>query len=180
MSPPSRQPRAASRAVRAVAAALLLLGAPALPALEQADAAAVAAQAAAPSSPPPSTHPAAPATAAPAAAGAHAVEGPSFAPMGLSLLAVLALMGAILWALRRAGLAPRAGSAGLLRIVGQLSLGPRERVLIVEAGDRWFLLGVGAAGISRLAALPKGADGLAAAPAAAFSTLLDRLRKGGA
>jgi flagellar protein FliO/FliZ len=176
MSLPSRPFPAASRALRAAAAALLLCAAPGVPALEPADSAPAAASS--PGAAPRPLLPAAPAAAPPA--GTHPVEGPSFAPLGLSLLAVLAVMAAILWAMRRAGLAPRAGSAGLLRLVGQLSLGPRERVVIVEAGDRWFLLGVGATGVSRLAALPKGEAGTAAAAAASFSTLFERLRRGGA
>ncbi len=135
-----------------------------------------------------SAHPAAPSAAQPAAgqgllpptasAASHAAEAPSFAPMGWSLAAVLALMAGLLWVLRRAGLAPRAGGAGPLRLVGQLSLGPRERLVIVEAGERWLLLGVGASGISRLASLAKGEVPAAALPAASFGALLERLRKG--
>ncbi len=121
---------------------------------------------------------AAPQAANAAIAAAHSTEGPSFAPMGLALLAVLALMAAVLWALRRAGLAPRAGGANLLRLVSQLSLGPRERVVIVEAGDRWLLLGVGTGGIARLGSLPKGEYANAQLPVASFGTLLDKLRKG--
>lgn len=117
---------------------------------------------------------------------ARPVEGPSFAPMGLALLAVLGLMAGAVWILRRMGLAPRGADARLLRIVSQLSLGPRERLLIVEAGDRWLLLGVGSGGISRLGTLPRtlpAAEGAAAGAgpgaAASFQGLLDRLRKGG-
>jgi flagellar protein FliO/FliZ len=122
----------------------------------------------------------APTAPVPAPAAAHPVDGPSFAPMGVALLVVLALMVAVLWVLRRVGLAPRAGNAKLLRIVSQLSLGPRERVVIVEAGDRWLLLGVGTGGISRLGSLPKGESAGAPAAPAAFGTLLEKLRKGSA
>jgi flagellar protein FliO/FliZ len=100
--------------------------------------------------------------------------------MGLALLVVLGLMAAVLWLLRRAGLAPRAGNANLLRLVSQLSLGPRERVVIIEAGDRWLLLGVGTAGISRLGSLPKGENASAPVPAGSFGALLDKLHKGSA
>jgi flagellar protein FliO/FliZ len=100
--------------------------------------------------------------------------------MGLALLVVLGLMGAVLWVLRRAGFAPRSANGHLLRLVSQLPLGPRERIVIVEAGDRWLLLGVGTAGISRLASLPKGESPSAPAAVASFGTLLERLRKGSA
>ena len=127
---------------------------------------------------PPMASTPAPTSAAPSTA--RAVEGPSFAPMGVALLVVLGLMAAVLWLLRRAGLAPRAGSGNLLRLVGQLSLGPRERVVVIEAGDRWLLLGVGTAGISRLGTLPKGESPSVPAPMPSFGVLLDKLRKGAA
>lgn len=114
-----------------------------------------------------------------AAGAARPLEGPSYAPMAMALLLVLAMIGAVAWIVRRMGLAPRAGG-GALRLVAQLALGPRERVVIVEAGDRWWLLGVGAGGIRRLGSMPKGEAGTpgpAAAPS--FGTLLSRLRSGG-
>jgi len=108
---------------------------------------------------------------------AHAPEGPSFVPMTLALILVLALIGAAMWALRRAGLAPRAGNTHL-RLVSQLAVGPRERVILVEAGDRWWLLGIGAGGVSRLGSLPKGASLPAEGQAPHFGSLLEKLRGG--
>jgi flagellar protein FliO/FliZ len=116
-----------------------------------------------------------------AAAGAqtapHPVDGPSFAPMALALLLVLALIGIAVWVLRRTGIAPRSAGSPL-RLVSQLPLGPRERVVVVEVGERWWLLGVGAGGITRLGTLAKGEAGPAAAPAPSFGTLLEKLRGG--
>jgi len=59
--------------------------------------------------------------------------------------------------------------------VAQLSLGARERVVVLEAGERWILLGVTAHGISRLGSVPKGT---VAPPQAtpSFSSLLQRLK----
>jgi flagellar protein FliO/FliZ len=105
------------------------------------------------------------------------IEGPSLAPMALALVVVLGLMAAAVWILRRTGIAPRAGT-GYLRVVSQLPLGPRERVVIVEAGDRWLLLGVGAAGITRLGALPKAESAAPPAAPPQFGALLDKLRGG--
>jgi flagellar protein FliO/FliZ len=119
--------------------------------------------------------PAANAAAPPSAA--HAVEGPSFMPMALALAAILGLIGAALWVMRRMGLAPRGGT-GQLRLVTQLALGPRERVVIVEAGERWWMLGVGAGGITRLGSMPKGENAGAEAPVASFNALLARMRAG--
>ncbi|HYA65154.1 MAG TPA: flagellar biosynthetic protein FliO, partial [Burkholderiaceae bacterium] len=105
------------------------------------------------------------------------VDGPSFVPMVLALILVLGLLAAAIWVLRRAGFAPRGGSSQL-RLVTQLALGPRERVVIVEAGERWWLLGVGASGVTRLGSLPKGDAGASAMPAASFGALLEKLRAG--
>jgi flagellar protein FliO/FliZ len=81
--------------------------------------------------------------------------GPSLAPLVLGLVLVLALIPAAAWLLRRAGLAQPAQTAGL-RVVSQLPLGPRDRLVIIEAGDRRWLLGVSASGIRRLGTLPPG------------------------
>ena len=116
-------------------------------------------------------------TAVLAQAAPKPVEGPSFTPMVLALVFVLGLMGAAVWILRRAGIAPRTNT-GHLKIVSQLALGPRERVLIVEAGDRWLLLGVGAGGISRLGTMARAETPAAEAPPANFAALLGRLRGG--
>lgn len=110
-------------------------------------------------------------------APAAPIEGPSFVPMALALVLILGLLGAALWVLRRAGFAPRGGSSQL-RLVTQLALGPRERVVIVEAGERWWLLGVGASGVTRLGSLPKGEASASTLPPASFGTLLEKLRAG--
>ncbi len=119
---------------------------------------------------------AAPAAAAQAAA-VHPVDGPSFMPMALSLVFILALIGGALWVMRRMGLAPRNGTSQL-RLVTQLALGPRDRVVIVEAGERWWMLGVGAGGITRLGSMPKGESVGAEVPVASFNALLARMRAG--
>ena len=109
---------------------------------------------------------------------AHPVEGPSMLPMIGALLLVLGLLAASVWVLRRTGIAPR-GASNVLRLVAQLALGPRERVVIVEAGGRWWMLGVGASGVTRLGSMPKGEIAPADEHPANFGSLLERLRKGG-
>ncbi len=105
----------------------------------------------------------------------HPAGMPSFLPMFTSLLVVLGLFAAAVWGLRRMGLAPRAGS-GPMRLVSQLALGPRERVVIVEVGDRWVLLGVGASGITRLGTVAKEEFPTSPQPGPAFGALLERVR----
>jgi flagellar protein FliO/FliZ len=116
-----------------------------------------------------------------ASGAAHGIEGPSPVPMAVALLIVLALIGVAAWVFKRAGVAPRAGAAGM-RVVSQLALGPRERVVVVEIGERWWLLGVGTGGITRLGTLPKGDAATPAGPmlpqAVSFASLLGKLRGG--
>jgi flagellar protein FliO/FliZ len=102
--------------------------------------------------------------------------GPSLTPLVLGLLFVLALIPAAAWLLRRAGLAQPAAASGL-RVVAQLPLGPRDRVVIIEVGDRRWLLGVSAAGIQRLGTLPPGDDTGAAPPATSQGGFPDIIRR---
>jgi|DewCreStandDraft_4_1066084.scaffolds.fasta_scaffold05358_14 flagellar protein FliO/FliZ len=112
---------------------------------------------------------------APACAQAPA-EGPSLAPMVVALAFVLALIPLAMWLLKRLGAAQPAGAAGL-RVVAQLPLGPRERIVVVEAGERWLLLGVTAASINRVGTLPKGDASALAGSAPSFASLLARVQK---
>jgi flagellar protein FliO/FliZ len=59
--------------------------------------------------------------------------------MGLGL--ILALIFAASWVLKRIGHLP-AANKGLVRIVGGVSLGARERVVVVDVDDARLVLGV--------------------------------------
>jgi flagellar protein FliO/FliZ len=114
--------------------------------------------------------------AAPAAA-ATAGDGPSLLPMVLVLAFVLALIPVSMWLLKRMGAGGPAAAAGM-KVVAQLPLGPRERLVVVEAGERWLLLGVTPSNINRVGTLPKGALPAGASPAAAgFAQLLNAARR---
>ncbi|MBP9712240.1 MAG: flagellar biosynthetic protein FliO [Sterolibacterium sp.] len=69
------------------------------------------------------------------------------------LLLVAGLLAASLYLLKRLA-APR-GAAALLRVISAVSLGPRERVVVVETGETWLVLGVTATHISKLHELPR-------------------------
>ncbi len=72
----------------------------------------------------------------------------------LALLVVLALLFAFFWLLRR--IAPvQAGAQGVVRVVGGVMLGTRERLVIVEVADQWLLIGVAAGQVSHLHTMPK-------------------------
>jgi len=84
------------------------------------------------------------------------------------------------WLARRMGLA-RVGSSALLNVVGSASVGTRERVVVLEIGESWLVVGVGAGNVSALATLPKGEiPSSPAVPlppfAARLQTLLDKNR----
>ena len=59
----------------------------------------------------------------------------------LGLILVLLVIAAVAWLLRRFGHL-QSGAGGALRIVGGLSLGPRERAVLIQVGERQLLLGV--------------------------------------
>lgn len=72
----------------------------------------------------------------------------------LSLSVVLGLLIAVAYALKRFGPQPMKGGANL-RIVGGMSLGGRERVLVLEIGDQWLVVGAAPGRVNALATLPK-------------------------
>lgn len=119
--------------------------------------------------------PAAPAGATSTAATA-AAGGPSLLPMILVLLLVLALIPLSMWVLKRLGAGGAASVAGM-KVVATLPLGPRERLVVVEAGERWLVLGVTPSAVNRVGTLPKGALPTAATPAAGFAQLLNAARR---
>lgn len=99
--------------------------------------------------------------------GAGAIGGAVFA-----LLLVVGLILALAWlAKRMPGVAGSSNAA--LRVVGSLSLGPRERVVVVAVGDTQLLLSVGAGGTRTLHTL-ESPLAIADAPPSAFATLLSQ------
>jgi flagellar protein FliO/FliZ len=76
----------------------------------------------------------------------------SLTQLTLSLLAIVILIFAISWALKRLKLAGPRGS-GEIAVVDELSLGPRERIVLIRVGDSQVLVGVGASGLVPLTPL---------------------------
>jgi len=75
----------------------------------------------------------------------------------LGLLAVFAALAVFFWLLRR--FSPgQTGAQGAVKVVGGVMLGPRERLVVVEVGDTWLLLGVGGGQVNTLHILPRPAD----------------------
>lgn len=74
---------------------------------------------------------------------------------GLGLALVLALIFLFAWIARRFGL-QQTGSTRLLKVVASAMVGQRERVVVVEIGGTWLVLGVAAGQVSALHTLPAG------------------------
>lgn len=70
------------------------------------------------------------------------------------LIAVLALMAGIAWLMKRFGIARAAGHS-VVKIVGGVSVGRRERVLVIEVAEQWIVVGVAAGRVTALANLPR-------------------------
>jgi len=84
----------------------------------------------------------------------------------LALLVVLAAIWAFAWFLRR--FAPgQSGASGVLKVMGGVMVGPRERLVVVEVGDTWLLLGVASGHVSLVHSMPRPATPTAAAAGAA-------------
>jgi flagellar protein FliO/FliZ len=94
--------------------------------------------------------------------------------------AIVVLIPAALWLLKRTPLAGAGG--GALRTVAVLPLSASQRIAIVEIGHgphkRWLVLGVSAQGIHRLATMEPQAEATPGAqPPADFAQLLARLKR---
>jgi flagellar protein FliO/FliZ len=94
--------------------------------------------------------------------------------MVLGLAVVLALLGATAWVSRRF----RVGGGmrgGLIEVVSGLSLGARERVVLIRVGGDQVLVGVSPSGMRTLHVLNQNSnDGQADDGAGAFSNYLDK------
>jgi len=70
------------------------------------------------------------------------------------LAVVLGTVAAAAWLLKR--LAPGQVSAGgALRLVGGIAVGPKERVVLVEVGDTWVVIGVAPGQVNALHHMPR-------------------------
>jgi len=75
----------------------------------------------------------------------------------VGLLIVLGALAVFFWFLRR--FSPgQSGAQGVVKVVGGVMLGPRERLVVVEVGETWLLLGVGGGQVNTLHTLPRPAN----------------------
>lgn len=81
--------------------------------------------------------------------------GTSLLQVALGLGVVIAAVIGGLWLLKRLS-ATHGAIAGSLRVIAGASVGPRERVVLVEVEDTWLLVGVAPGQVNALHHMPKG------------------------
>lgn len=114
----------------------------------------------------------------PAAAAAPASGAAAVVQMLGALGVVLAVLLGAMWLLRRLSGSKLAGTAAI-RTVGGIAVGTRERVLLLEVGEHWLVVGVAPGSVTGIATLPRGElpEG-AQASAPDFASVLARLKGG--
>ncbi|OWW18804.1 flagellar assembly protein FliO [Noviherbaspirillum denitrificans] len=89
-----------------------------------------------------------------AATAAPATSTGSMLQVVLGLAVVLALMAGAAWVLKRMGMAG-AGGSSVAKVVGGVSVGNRERVMVVEVADQWIVVGVAPGRVTALSTMPR-------------------------
>lgn len=83
-----------------------------------------------------------------------AVSSGSIVQIIFSLLLVLAAIVLVAWLLKRMNMVQQ-GHGNLLKVLGGVAIGQRERIVLVEVNDTWLVVGVGPGQIRTLHSLPK-------------------------
>lgn len=77
----------------------------------------------------------------------------NIAQMAFGLAIVLSAIALVAWLARRMGLGASKGTR-LMQVVTSVSVGVKERVIVVEVGAQWMILGVAPGRVNLLATLP--------------------------
>lgn len=95
-----------------------------------------------------------------------------------ALALIVLLLVVLAWAARRSGLARRLqGAQGSMTLVATQSLGPRERLVLVDVGEQRLVLGVTASQIICLATQARPEQAPQDTASAGFPQMLDKLRQ---
>ncbi|MHB1077025.1 flagellar biosynthetic protein FliO [Thiobacillus sp.] len=85
----------------------------------------------------------------------------------IGLVAVLLLIAATAWVAKRFGVT-RGGASNVLQVISSASVGARERVVVVEVGESWLVVGVAPGSVNALMTLPRGE--IPSTPASSLNT----------
>ncbi len=97
-----------------------------------------------------------PASALAQAAEPPGVSGAAILQMLMALSLIVLILFAATWLLRRLNGGQAFANAGPMKVVGGLTISPRERILLIEIEESWILVGVVPGQIKTLHTLPKG------------------------
>lgn len=93
---------------------------------------------------------------------AHATETPgttvtlgTYLQTGLALALIVGLLFGTAWLMRKISGGKGFGQGGM-KVIGGVALGPRERVVLIEVGEDWLVIGIVPGQIRTLHRLPKG------------------------
>lgn len=93
------------------------------------------------------------------------------------LAAVLLLMAGLAWLIKNNPIIRKASHNKVVRVIGGVPVGARERVVVLEVGDQWLIVGVTAQQVTRLGQMPQATEINAGEPEVApqsFATWLGR------
>lgn len=88
-------------------------------------------------------------------AEAPGISGGSYVQALLALLLIVGLLLGTAWMARKLSGGKAFGQRGM-NVVGGVALGPRERIVLVEVGDTWLVVGIVPGQIRTLHRMPKG------------------------
>ncbi|HWU69357.1 MAG TPA: flagellar biosynthetic protein FliO [Stenotrophobium sp.] len=100
----------------------------------------------------------------------------SLASTAVSLVLVLLVIFALAWVLRWLQSA-RGGNAGALRLHGGLQVGAKERVLLVQAGDKHLLIGVAPGRVQTLHVFEQAPENIGNTPVPQLPPFAEKLQQ---
>ena len=88
-------------------------------------------------------------------AAAPSLSGGNYLQAMLALMLIVGLLAGTAWLARKVTGGKGFGQGGM-KVVGGVALGPRERIVLVEVGDTWLVIGLVPGQIRTLYKMPKG------------------------
>lgn len=79
----------------------------------------------------------------------------TYVQAAFALLVIIGLLAGTAWFARKVSGGKGFGHGGM-KVIGGIALGPRERVVLIEAGDQWLVIGIVPGQIRTLHSMPRG------------------------